>query len=256
MRLPCLLGVCAGLLLLSTGAARAEIAVEDSLEWLCARADRVIVGRVKVVQAAGQGRGAEGANGASDKAGAAKAAGADGAAGAAGKAAAAGKSDGLVLFTVQATATLKGKPQPAYCVGLREQPSAPLKQAADKGAEVLLLLSETVQATSYQGLTCNLWPLRDPNYGPWMVPLDDPGRRLLGAASLQVLRDRGAILGACQQALARLPQEQRAAAAPEGERALLEAPPGTPVYQALYGGSAVYLQVPRRLFPRARATFR
>lgn len=209
--------------LLWPGAARAEIAIEDSIEWLCARADRVLVGRVTSLQPA---------------------------------TATAGKSRGLALLAVQPSATLKGPPAPAVCVGVRDEPSAPLERAAAQGTELLFFLSETVQATSYKGLTCNLWPLRDSNAGAWVVPLASPGRRLLSAASAQVLKERGAILTACQQALVRLPPEQRAVAAPESEHALLEVRPGTPVYEVLYGGSACYLGVPRRLFPAARPSLR
>lgn len=218
-------------LLLRPGPARAEIAIEDSLEWLCAQAQRVVTGRVKAVQAVDPSRAGP------DAAGAQKAP---------------GKSRDLVLFLVQVSQTLKGAPLPAeVCIGSRTLRADGLQQQAAQGVELIFFLDETAQATSYQGRVCNLWPLRTSDGVAALIPLAAPGRRALQASTFQVLGDRAAIVSACQKTVARLAQRPGPL-----EQGLLEVPFGTPVHGALYGGSACYLNVPRALFPAAKASLR
>lgn len=219
-------------LLLAPAQARAEIALANSLEWLCAAADRVLLGRITSVQAVDPAM-----NGAAGKGRPAQ-----------------GKDEGLVLYTVQVSQTLKGAdPQATRCVGQRGVPAAELARLAAAGAPLLFFLTETIQATSYQGRTCNLWPLAAGDDRPALIPLAAPGKRLLRASDFQVQAGGEPLLAAVRQTLARLPPRKPLE---EPARGLLAVPFSSPVHAALYGGSTVYLYVPRALFPQARESLR
>jgi len=199
--------------------ARAEIAIGESLEWLTASATRVLTGRI-VAQRDVDPR-------------------------------ATGKNADLQLLTVQVTGTLRGPASgPKVCVAVRQ---GGLKDAAtlrQQGVELILFLGETVQATSFEGRVCNLWPLRGGDALPAIVRLDQPGKRLLAAGGFKVLGQRAAIVAAVQTAARGLPAPKAGQAAPP--QRFLEVPPGTEVYRVLYGGSTCYLIVPAALFPQAR----
>jgi hypothetical protein len=119
-----------------------------------------------------------------------------------------------------------------------------------QGIELIFFLGETVQATSFEGRVCNLWPLRGGDALPAIVRLDQPGQRLLAAGGFKVLGTRADVVAAVRTAARGLPAPRAGQAAPE--QRFLEVPFNTAVHRALYSGSACYLIVPAALFPRAR----
>ena len=197
-----------------------EVAIGESVEWLTAISTRVLVGRVLSVKPIDP--------------------------------AATGKNADLQLLTVAVTDTLRGaSPGARACVAVRQGGLRDAPVLRQQGTELVLFLQESIQTTSFEGRVCNLWPVRGGDALPAIVPLAAPGKRLLGAARFEVLGTRAAAIAAIRAAAKGLPAP-RAGLAKEPPRHFLEVPPGTPVYQALYGGSAVYLMVPRELFPKAR----
>lgn len=201
--------------------AHAEINIGESIEWLTAKADRIVAGKIlKVIPASP----------------------------------AAGKSADLLQITLQAAQTLKGDaPQPSYCINVRHMTADKLTLLARAGTEVLLFLEQTPQATSAAGLTCNLWPLQaEGDYVPYIVPLTDPKGMMLSATTLKVLKDKASILSACRDAQQRLVAAGRATGAAKPRKTLLELPSSSEVYERLYSGSSTYLYVPGALFPSAK----
>lgn len=201
--------------------AQAEINIGESIEWLTAKADRVVAGKITKVIVPSP---------------------------------AAGKNADLLQFTLQAAQTLKGDvPQPSYCISVRNMTADKLALLTRNGTEVLLFLEQTPQATSVEGLTCNLWPLRaEGDYVPYIVPLTDPKGMMLSATTLKVLKDKASILSACRDAQQRLVAAGRATGAAKPRRTMLELPSSSEVYERLYSGSSTYLYVPGELFPAAK----
>lgn len=214
--------------------ARAEIAIGESVEWLTASAKWVLVGRitsVRDVDPRGQGKNAD-----------------------------------LQLLAVQVTGVLKGPlALGKVCVAVRQSGLKDAQVLRQKRTELVFFLGQTVQATSFEGLTCNLWPLRGGDALPAILPLDSPGKRLLSASSWKVLRRRADVLQAVRDTARRLASTRAGAgagAAKSGSTGLgvtmplakhyLEVPFSSEVHQVLYGGSACYLIVPQSLFPKAR----
>lgn len=206
-------------------AAQAEINIGESIEWLVAKADRVVAGKLAKVITPSP---------------------------------AAGKSADLLHFTLQATQTLKGDASlPTYCISVRNMTADKLALLARDGTEVLLFLEQTPQATSVAGLTCNLWPLQvEGNYAPYIVPLSDPKGLMLSATTLKVLKDKASILSACRDAQQRLVAAGRTAGDAKPRKTLLKLPSSSEVYERLYSGSSTYLYVPAELFPAAKPSLK
>jgi hypothetical protein len=219
-RVPLTILLVAAALAAAPRGAHAEVAIGESLEWLAASADRVVVGRIVSLKGADPG--------------------------------AQGKNRGLALATVRVAQTLKGgAPADALCVGLRDVDEGRFAAHRKDGTDLVFFLGSSIQATSFEGRVCNHWPLRGGDAVPFVVPLDKPGTRLLGATSFTVLKHRGEILAATRDALRRL---AAAAGSPPkaARRVFLEVPFDTEVHKVLYSGSTCYLHVPDLLFPKAR----
>jgi hypothetical protein len=219
-RLPRALLLLAVALVAGPRLARAEIALAESIEWLAASADRVVVGRIVSFKGADPG--------------------------------AQGKNRGLALATVRVAETLKGAgDKDALCVGLRDVDERRADGWRKDGTDLIFFLGTSIQATSFERRVCNHWPLRGGDALPFVVPLEKPGNRLLGATTFKVLKQRGAILAAARDALRRL---AAAAGSPPraAKRYFLEVPFESEVHKVLYSGSACYLYVPDLIFPKAK----
>lgn len=211
------------LALVSSRPARAEINLTESLELLVAQSDWILTGRISKLAPV--------------------------------DAAARGKSAGLSLFLLEPSETIKrpGREaaRAAVCVGVRDVDPALLETYQKQRTELILFLSQSVQATTFEKTVCDLWPLREQGTSlPYLVPVSSPGNRLLSASTFKVLKDRASIVAACSAVLKRLPATDKRGALPKP--VWLEVPFDSEVHQVLYSGSACYLYVPDGLFPQAR----
>ena len=201
--------------------ARAEVTTAESIEWLSVDATRVLTGKVTSMEGPGT--------------------------------AATGKDRGLTLLTVQVADSLKNAPPAgdSLCVAVRGANEAELRDQLEHGAELLFFLSRTIQASSYQGRSCDSWPARSLENRPLVISLTKPGKPLLSAVGFRVLKTRNEILDTIRDILKNQASQTGNVAA---RRFVLEVPRGTELYKTHSRGSAVYLYVPDTLFPKARAS--
>jgi hypothetical protein len=138
----------------------------------------------------------------------------------------------------------------ALCVGLRDVDEQRFEAWRQGGTDLVLFLTASIQATSFEGRVCNHWPLSGGDALPFVVPLDKPGNRVLSASTFTVLKQRAESLAASRDAVRRL----AAAGSPPkaAKRYFLEVPFGSEAHKVLYGGSACYLYVPDLIFPKAK----
>jgi hypothetical protein len=120
--------------------ARAEIAIADSVEWLCARADVVAVGRL--VEVAGPPNQL-------------------------------GKNRDLVSLTLRPSLVAKGAPG-VVRFSVRTADPAALREHRDRGTVMVAFLHRTPAAYVRGGAVYDLWPLRE-GHVSWLLPLDAPG---------------------------------------------------------------------------------
>jgi hypothetical protein len=145
--------------------ARAEIAIADSVEWLCARADVVAVGRLTEVVGPSEGL---------------------------------GKNEDLVSLTLQPEVTAKGGPGPVH-FSVRMPDSTALRQHRDRGTVMVAFLHRTPAAYMRDGVVHDLWPLRaEGSDAQLLLPLDGSG--LLLADGFRRARTAADVARACAEA--------------------------------------------------------
>jgi hypothetical protein len=208
--------ICATLALAAPATAQAEINVQHSLEWHCARAELVVRGRVTRIRNRNSG----------------------------------GKGRYLISMTFKVSESLKGAAgQKVLYLSARHPDFTAFKRRVDK-VDLLLFLRRTKQGYNLDGQSYHLWPLRRQGGEQLLVNLAAPGKTMLSATRLKVLGKPRTILTACKATLRKLAGRGKKAGAPQ--RRFLDVPHNTPVHRALYQGSACYLVVPERLFTGAR----
>lgn len=215
------------LLIAAPRSSRAEINMSESLELLVTKADWIVAGRITKLSPADP--------------------------------AARGKNSDLTLVIVQPTETVKAPtreaPRPAVCIGVRGFAAATLAEYQKQGTELLFFLEQTIQATSYEKVLCDLWPIRNQGSSqPYIVSLSNPGKQLLSATTFKVLKDRATILAACKDTMKRFPWPDKRKPDDGPQAVFLELPFESEAFQALYSGSACFLYVPEGMFPKAKRT--
>ncbi len=181
--------------------ARAEIAIADSVEWLCASADVVVVGRLTEVVGPPQGEDL-------------------------------GKNRDLVSMTLQPEVVAKGAPGAVH-LSVRAPDSVALRQHRDRGTVMVAFLRRTIQSYMRGGAVYDLWPVRaEGSQVQMLLPLE--GSALLLADGFRRARTADDIARACAAAKAakvphflEIPFETEAHGAVYGGSAcFLRVPPG------------------------------
>lgn len=218
-------------LLATLGAARAEIAMVDSVEWLTADASEVLLGKIVSHRAASR--------------------------------VATGKDRDLTLLTVEVTVAVSTKADDKVsvgeriCVALRDAREPELVRLQVGPGELLFFLGATVEATAFEGRECRRWPLRDAGGEPAVFRLDASKGKLLSAMELRALGPRDEILAAVRTTRRRLDALAPARGpAPVPKRYLLQIPARSELETLMATHSVSYLYVPDLLFPTARKPFK
>jgi hypothetical protein len=116
--------------------------------------------------------------------------------------------------------------------------------------ELVVFLRQTVQSYRRDGTDYSLWPVRETGSQQQMlVALAQPSVHLLSAGEMDHVKTPTALDTACKRVAAITPAG-RSAEAPRPH--LIEVPPDTPAYGALYSGSSCYLYVPIGVFKGAK----
>jgi len=189
--------------------------LQESVEWLCARADRVVVGRV--VSAADLQGG--------------------------------GKSRDLMHMVVEGRSLAPTEGAGTFAIGLRGVPLAELEHLRDTNASFVLFLRQTQQAFAHEGRSVDLWPLRTEASGHWVYPLG-PEAPLLSARE-GALTDLASLEATCAASM----QAHDGPAYPGPARAFLPVPSEASTAAALGDRTPpAYLIVPADSFPEALKT--
>ena len=111
--------------------------LQESVEWLCARADEVVVGTLVSAE---------------DLQGS-------------------GKSRGLMYIQVQGQSLgAAGHPR-TFSIGIRDVSLADLNALLNSKTQLVFFLRRTIQAFSFENTSVSLWPLRTTASGHWVHPL-------------------------------------------------------------------------------------
>jgi hypothetical protein len=185
-------------------AARAEINFGESIDWVIADSDRVVVGKlVKVENVAGH-----------------------------------------EVVTVDVSKTIRGKQEPKATFVLRSYHGAIAKDWLDAGVPMLFFLRSREHAKDADKLPkCYDWQLRDDGNYPSAVILakqQGDGSRSLNVFTRDfgMLTDSAAILKYVEAYAKTIPADWKK------KKMLLDVPGDTKVFEKLWGGSAVFLSVP------------
>ncbi len=201
--------------------ARAEIHLHDSVEWLCQRSEQVARGTLTAVSPDEPSE--------QD-----------------------GKSRDLVSLTLRPTEVLRGGSPSAGSTGqlapihfsMRVDDTVRLRQWMRDRTELVVFLRSTAQGYRRDGISYNLWPVRETGSAEQvLVELARPHVHLLAAGDMTVVTTPAQLSAACARVRGAPPP---AADPPKPE--LLEVPHQSAVYSVLYSGSACYLYVPPGLF--------
>lgn len=207
------------LILLSCLPAQAKTNFAHSLEWFCAEAAIIVAGKIIEVDTL-HGP---------------------------------GKSRHLVSLRFKVSRWIKGGSKGGeLSFSMRLADPDVLRRMVSK-TELLVFLYATHQGYNYKGRHHNLWPLRQFSGKPLLVDLASPGQAVLSATTFTALKRAPAIMQRCRQTLNGLARLAPTKGAPRRlvQKRWLSVPYKTEVHRILYGGSACYLAVPGRLFPRA-----
>lgn len=124
-----------------------------------------------------------------------------------------------------------------------------------EGERVLLFLRRTQQSYMHdQQGPYELWLMHDMETAPFVIELDAlPSQYVLAAQGFSQPETEQALLEVIESTLVLAATTLKDAPAPKPQ--LLECPPESEAYGALYEGSSTYLYVPGWMFPDAQAGF-
>jgi len=188
----------------------------ESVEWLCSRADLVVVGRIVS---------------ATDLQGS-------------------GKSRGLMSFDLEGHNLAHPSTSGTYGIAIRDVSLETLNGLRDAKTELVVFLRRTEQSFHYGGQTMDIWPLRADAGGHWVAPINVPDTPLVSARSATVLADEANLAKVCAASMrpAGVPYY------PEPPRAYLPVPADAPLVKALADRAPAHLVVPAAAFPSAVTT--
>ena len=188
----------------------------ESVEWLCARADMVVVGRiVSAVDLQGGG-----------------------------------KSKGLMSFDLRGKTLGRAAVEGTFGIAVRDVPLERLHRLRDDKTELVVFLRRTVQGFSYEGKMMDTWPLRNAAGGHWAVPLSSPDVPLISAGRGTVIADAAALKAVCSASM----RPMGVPSYPAPPKAYLSVAPDAPLVKALGKGAPKHLIVPAAAFPSAPKT--
>jgi len=190
--------------------------IGESLEWLCACADVVVVGQVVSAEDLGG----------------------------------TGKSAGLMRFELRGKSLGAFATQGTFSVGVRRVSLERLNQLRDHKTELVVFLRRTQQAFTHGGVTVDLWPLRTAARGHWVVPLSSLEMPLMSAAGGAVVNDAGTLNSVCSASM----RPVGVPSYPKPPKAYLPLPAEAPLVKTLGAGAPKHLIVPASRFPSAPTT--
>jgi hypothetical protein len=215
MRIPpaLLATVCAGALLFLPGTSSAEINFGESIEWVVADADRVFSGTVAKVEKVIKADGKDGTT--------------------------------FEVATVEVSRTFKGEPTPTVTFLLRNHNRGAAQGWLDDGVPLLfcLVAADRVQDGADELPKGFDWVIRDRGNYPSAYLLGKPKRRWTFTIhaltrKFEILTEPAAITRHVEEYLKSVPPGWKRQAH------TLDVPGHTAVYEKLWSGSAVYLEVP------------
>ena len=191
-------------------------AISESVEWLCANADLVVVGQIVSTKDLRGG----------------------------------GKSVGLMSFLVRGKSLGAGSTAGTFGIAVRDVSLEQLDGLRDAQTQIVVFLRRTIQGFVSDGKSYHLWPLRYPGGGHWVVPLASTETPLLSARSGTVITDIGSLDTLCST----FAKPAGAPLYPAPPRAYLPVPADAALVKVLGAQAPKHLIVPAVHFPGAAKT--
>ncbi len=192
--------------------AKAEINAGYSLEWLCADAGLIAVGKLKSYEKT---------------------------------------NSNLMMFlcTFETTEMITGSAQsPVYFI-VKYMPEDSLKKYVSEKTPMLVFLKETTRPYKTKTMHTSWQTMETYNSHPAMMNLDTPPKWLIKAEGFMPMTKREDILSFCRSCLIKLGEYQILGKTVFEN--FLEVPYQTEAYLLLFSGSTCYLKVPDFMFPKS-----